>query len=168
MSSSEEQETFTTTGGSPEPTHPIRRSARVALFAQAELAEEFNVATLSRLDTLRNALQETADAQQRVADFEGFPEQPSELNPQVEQRTSTPRLATLPRRRRTPRSNAHSLVRNRISQFETRSLTDVSTAGASGWVAELPVYPHTTNNTPRGSPPDSPTEPINNQWEPEP
>ena len=76
MSSSEESEPFTSTNGSPERTNPLRLSARIALIGQAELAEEFNVATLSRLDTVRDALQETVNAQQRAADFEGFSEPP--------------------------------------------------------------------------------------------
>ena len=160
MSLSDEQETFTTTSGSPE--QPLRRSEKIALFAQAELAEEFSVETLSYLNTLRNVLQDTAEGQQILADFEGFPET-QELDPQVEQRASTPTVANLPRRRWTPRRNANSLVRNRISEFEARSLTDISIAGASGWLAELPVYPHTTNNTPRGSPPDLHTRPTINQ-----
>ena len=147
MSSSDEQETFTTTSGSLEQT--LRRSARIALSAQAQRAEELNEAILSRVDTFRNVLDDTPEGQQILASFEGFSET-QELEPQVEQRASTPTVANLPRRRWTPRRNANSLVRNRISEFEARSLTDISIAGALGWVAELPVYPHTTNNTPRG------------------
>ena len=160
MSSSEEQEAFTTTSGSPE--QPIRRSARVALFAQPELAQEFSGETLSYLNILRDVLQESAEGQQILADFEGFPET-QELEPPAEQRASTPILAISPRGIRIPHRTVTSLVRNRVSEFEARSINNIPTAGASGWLEGIPVYAHSTNNTPRNSPPNtnSPIEPIN-------
>ena len=149
MSSSEEQEAFTTTSGSPE--QPIRRSARVALFAQPELAQEFSGETLSYLNILREVLQESAEGHQVLADFEGFPET-QELEPPAERRASTPILTSSPRGIQIPHRTVTSLVRNRVSEFEARSISNIPTAGTSGWLVNVPVFAHSTNNTPQGSP----------------
>ena len=125
MSLSDEQETLATASGSLEQT--LRRSARIALSAQAQRAEELNEAILSRVDTFRNVLDDTPEGQRILASFEGFSET-QELEPQVEPRASTPNAAILPRGIRIPHRTANSLVRNRVSEFEARSLTDIPTA----------------------------------------
>ena len=99
MSSSEESETFRSPNGSPERAGTLRRSRRIALAGQVDPAETLNVTTRSQLDTVRNALQDTIDANRRATDFAGFSEQPEinptieqqpELNPQIEERIDTP------------------------------------------------------------------------------
>ena len=61
MSSPDEQETFATASGSRELT--LRRSARIALSARGQRAEELNEAILSRVDNFRNVLDDTLERQ---------------------------------------------------------------------------------------------------------
>ena len=149
MSSSEEQEAFTTTNGSPE--QPTRQVARVALFEHYDLAQEFIGGTLSHLNTLREVLQISAEGHQVLADFEGFSET-QELGPSTARRASVPFLTSSPRRIQIPHRTVTSLVRNRVSEFEARSISNIPAAGTSGWLANVAVFAHSTNNTPQGSP----------------
>ena len=149
MSSSEEQEAFTTTNGSPE--QPTRQGVRVALFEHYDLAQEFIGGTLSHLNTLREVLQISAEGHQVLADFEGFSET-QELGPPTARRASVPFLTSSPRRIQIPHRTVTSLVRNRVSEFEARSSSNIPAAESLDWLANVAAFAQSTNNTPQGSP----------------
>ena len=149
MSSSEEQEAFTTTNGSPE--QPTRQGVRVALFENYDLAQEFIRGTSSHLNTLREVLQISAEGHQVLADFEGFSEA-QEVRTPTARRASFPFLTSSPRRIQIPHTTVNSLVRSRVSEFEARSSENIPVAESLDRLANAAAFAQSINNTSIGSP----------------
>ena len=149
MSSSEEQEAFTTTNGSP--AQPTRQGVRVALFENYDLQQEFIRGTSSHLNTLREVLQISAEGHQVLADFEGFSEAQEESTPTV-RRANFPLLTSSPRRIQIPHTTANSLVRSRVSEFEARSNENIPVAVALDRLANAAAFAQSINNTSISSP----------------